>query len=151
MLGLPFAFAHHFDTGGTLDALDLYREHFRPSAGWPSPHVIVTAAVLAADTDAEATHLAGPGRLVRYGIRSGRFLPLLSPDDASTHPSRDDARRMPSSQIVGAVDTVMAGLTDLLQATDADEIMLSTTTHGLDERVRSMALIATAWGLAPRS
>ena len=29
MLGLPFAFAHHFDTGGTLDALDLYREHFQ--------------------------------------------------------------------------------------------------------------------------
>ncbi len=54
MLGLPFAFAHHFDTGGTLDALDLYREHFRPSADWPRPHVIVTAGVLAADTDAEA-------------------------------------------------------------------------------------------------
>ena len=76
MLGLPFAFAHHFDTGGTLDALDLYREHFSPSTDWPRPHVIVTAGVLAADTDAEARHLAGPGRLMRYGIRTGRFLPL---------------------------------------------------------------------------
>ena len=151
MLGLPFAFAHHFDTGGTLAALDVYREHFRPSAGWPSPHVIVTASVLAAATDAAASHLAGPGRLVRYGIRSGRFLPLLSPDDAAAHPSVDDALRMPSSQIVGSIDTVMAGLTELVQATDADEIMLSTTTHGLDERVHSMELIAAAWGLAPRA
>jgi luciferase family oxidoreductase group 1 len=151
MLGLPFAFAHHFDTGGTLDALDLYREHFRPSADWSRPHVIITAAVLAADTDAAALHLAGPGRLVRYGIRSGRFLPLLSPDDASTHPSRDDAWRMSSSQIAGSIDTVLDGLTDLVEATDADEIMLSTTTHGLDERVHSMELIAAAWGLAPRS
>jgi len=61
----------------------------------------------------------------------------------------DDALRMPSSQIVGSIDTVMAGLTELVQATDADEIMLSTTTHGLDERVHSMELIAAAWGLVP--
>jgi luciferase family oxidoreductase group 1 len=151
MLGLPFAFAHHFDTGGTLDALDLYREHFRPSAACPRPHAIVTAGVLAADTDAEAIHLAGPGRLVRYGIRSGRFLPLLPPDEAATHPSHDDAWRMPSSQILGAVDTVMAGLADLVTATAADEVMLSTTTFGLAERCRSIELIAEAWGLEPRA
>jgi luciferase family oxidoreductase group 1 len=151
MLGLPFAFAHHFDTGGTLEALDLYREHFRPSAGWPRPHVIVTAGALAADTDADALHLAGPGRLLRYGIRSGRFLPLLSPDDAAAHPHRDEAWRMPSGQIVGSVDTVMAGLADLVAATAADEVMLSTTTYGLAERIRSMELIAEAWGLERRS
>jgi luciferase family oxidoreductase group 1 len=151
MLGLPFAFAHHFDTGGTLDALDLYREHFRPSATWANPHAIVTAGVLAADTDAEALHLAGPGRLLRYGIRSGRFLPLLSPDDAASHPSRDDAWRMPSSQIVGSVETVMAGLADLIAVTAADEVMLSTTTHSLAERRHSIELIAGAWGLEPRA
>ena len=149
MLGLPFAFAHHFDTGGTLDALDLYREHFRPSPVWPRPHAIVTAGVLAAGTDAEAQHLAGPARLMRYGIRTGRLLPLLSPDDAARHPSRDDAWRMPSSQILGSISTVMAGLTELIEATAADEIMLSTTTHGLTERRHSMDLIAAAWGLEP--
>ena len=151
MLGLPFAFAHHFDTGGTLDALDLYRQHFRPSTDWPHPHVIVTAGVLAADTDDDAMYLAGPGRLMRYGIRSGRFLPLLSPDDAARHPNRGDAWRMPSSQILGSVGTVMAGLTDLIAATAADEIMLSTTTHGLAERQQSMELIAAAWGLERRT
>jgi luciferase family oxidoreductase group 1 len=148
LLGLPFAFAHHFDTGGTLDALTLYREHFHPSAGWPHPYVIVTASVLAADTDAEAIHLSGPGRLVRYGIRSGRFLPLTSPDDAATHPSHEDAWRMPSNQIVGSIDTVMAGLTDLVAATAGDEVMLSTTTYDLPERLRSLDLIAEAWGLS---
>jgi luciferase family oxidoreductase group 1 len=151
MLGLPFAFAHHFDTGGTLDALDLYRESYRPSASWPQPHVIVTAGVLAATTDAEALHLAGPGRLLRFGIRSGRFLPLLSPDDAASHPDRDAAWRMPSRQIVGSIATVMTGLSELRTATGADEIMLSTTTFGLAERIRSMELIAKAWGLERRT
>ncbi len=31
LLGLPFAFAHHFSAANTLPALALYREHFRPS------------------------------------------------------------------------------------------------------------------------
>jgi hypothetical protein len=57
---------------------------------------------------------------------------------------------MPSSQILGSISTVMAGLADLVEATAADEIMLSTTTHGIDERRRSMDLIATAWGLESR-
>ncbi|HEU5101001.1 MAG TPA: MsnO8 family LLM class oxidoreductase [Roseiflexaceae bacterium] len=42
-LGLPFAFAHHFDTGGTLEALDLYRRDFEPSAVLERPYTIVTA------------------------------------------------------------------------------------------------------------
>ncbi|MGH9133052.1 MAG: alkanal monooxygenase, partial [Ilumatobacteraceae bacterium] len=150
MLGLPFAFAHHFDTGGTLQALDLYREHFQPSAGLARPHAIVTAGVLAAGTDDEAIHLAGPGRLMRYGIRTGRFLPLMSPDEAAAHPSRDDAWRMPSNLIVGSLATVMAGLADLVAVTAADEIMLSTTTHGVAERIRSLEFVAGGWDLTPR-
>ena len=31
-LGLGFGFAHHFDTGGVLQACELYRDSFRPSA-----------------------------------------------------------------------------------------------------------------------
>ena len=46
ILGLRFAFAHHFDTGGTLEAIGLYREAFRPSPVLAQPHVIVTANVL---------------------------------------------------------------------------------------------------------
>src|SRR5215213_3917933 len=75
-LGLPFVFAHHFDQGGTLEALDLYRAAFRPSAALELPHVIVTANVLVAETDGEADWHAGPGRLMSYRIRSGRLGPL---------------------------------------------------------------------------
>ena len=45
----------------------------------------------------------------------------------------------------------MAGLADLVVATAADEMMLSTTTYGLAERRRSIELIAEAWGLEPRT
>ena len=148
MLGLPFAFAHHFDTGGTLDALDLYREHF--------------SRVRRLATPARHRHRRCAGG--RHGRRGA----------ASRRPRSTDALRDPNGPVPAAAlarrrgdgiragttrgacrrvrswarpDTVMAGLADLVEATDADEIMLSTTTHGLAERSHSMELIAAAWGL----
>ncbi len=52
LLGLPFAFAHHFSGHNTMAALALYRETFRPSAVLAQPYSMIAAAVLAADTDA---------------------------------------------------------------------------------------------------
>src|SRR5579871_3789426 len=49
LLGLPFAFAHHFSPANTLPALSLYREHFRPSELLDQPYAMVAAAVVCAD------------------------------------------------------------------------------------------------------
>jgi luciferase family oxidoreductase group 1 len=64
LLGLPFAFAHHFSAENTLPALALYRETFRPSPVLERPYAMIAAAVLAAETDAEARRLALPGAAV---------------------------------------------------------------------------------------
>jgi len=144
-LGLPFAFAHHFDTGGTLVALDIYRQHFEPSPILDQPHAIVTAAVLAADSDEEAAWYVAPGQLMTYAIRSGRLIPLLSPAEAIRHPDLATARKLPSNRIFGAPTTVLAGLEALLQATHANEIMVTHFTHGLAERIRSLELLAEIW------
>src|SRR6202040_1751903 len=61
LLGLPFAFAHHFSPANTLPALALYREHFRPSEALDRPYAMVAAAVVCADTDDRARWPAGPG------------------------------------------------------------------------------------------
>jgi luciferase family oxidoreductase group 1 len=145
LLGLPFAFAHHFDTGGTLEAVDLYRHSFRSSPVSAGPHVIVTANVLVAATDAEAQWEAGPGQLMVYEIRRGRFSPLPSPEVAAAHPSQAAARAVPSQRIVGSPATVLARLDDLVAATAADEIMVSTVAHSFEARRRSLELLARAW------
>src|SRR5215813_6113275 len=54
LLGLPFAFASHFAPDAMLEALDLYRGTFRPSAQLDRPYAMVAANVLAAHSDAEA-------------------------------------------------------------------------------------------------
>jgi luciferase family oxidoreductase group 1 len=145
VLGLPFGFAHHFDMGGTLQALDLYREAFRPSVVLTEPYAIVTANVLVADTDDLADREAAPGRLMIYGVRTGRFSPLVTPDEALAHPHLAAANAMPSNRIVGSPSTAVDRLDELVAATGANEIMVSTVAHGLDARVRSLELLAEAW------
>jgi len=145
LLGLPFAFAHHFDTGGTLEAVDLYRHSFCSSPVLADPYVIVTANVLVAATDGEAEWEAGPGRLMFYGVRRGRFSPLPPPDVAAAHPDAAAARAAPSRRIVGSPATVLARLDDLVAATAADEIMVTTVAHSFEARRASLALLAGAW------
>jgi luciferase family oxidoreductase group 1 len=144
-LGLPFAFAHHFDTGGTLDALELYRENFAPSAVLEQPYAIVTASVLAAETDEQAAWYAAPGQLMTLAIRTGRPIPLLPPEVAASHPDLPAARRLPSERIVGSPASVVARIEELVRQTAADEIMVMSLTHGIDERIRSLELLAQAW------
>jgi luciferase family oxidoreductase group 1 len=144
-LGLGFGFAHHFDVPGTLAAVSIYRAAFQPSPDLAEPYTMVTAGVLAADTDEEAEYLAGPARLAVLGIRTNRRTPLLPPDEAAVHPDIEVARAMPSNRIVGSAATVAQRLDDLIEQTDAAEIMISTMTHGLPERVRTLELVAEHW------
>ncbi len=145
MLGLPFAFAHHFDMGGTTEATALYREHFEPSAVLAEPYTIVTASVIVADDAAEADRQTAPARLRRYGLRRGRLLPLLPPDEALAHPEYPAAAAMGSGAVLGTADDAVAGLVELVARTGADEVMVTMPTYGLTERVHSLSLLARAW------
>ena len=42
LLGMPFAFAHHFSAANTLPALARYRESFRPGPALDEPYAMVT-------------------------------------------------------------------------------------------------------------
>ena len=144
-LGLPFAFANHFGGGGTSAAVELYRQRFQPSPVLDEPYVIVSvAAVVAADRQ-QARYLSAPGRLRRWGIRTGRFWPLYTPDEARAHPEWERAAAMPSNSVVGDPDDAAAGLEALAGETGADELMVHTTTHGLAERIGSLELTMSAW------
>ena len=147
ILGLPFAFAHHFDMGGTIEAVSIYREHFEPSEILAEPYTIVTASTIAAASTAQAVHLGAPARLRRFGMRTGRMVPLLSPSEAEAHPDFAAALQMPSSSILGTAEEVVAELRSLAERTEASELMLHTSTHGLEDRLTSLSLIAEAWGL----
>ena len=144
-LGLAFAFAHHFDVPGTLEAIAWYRDSFRPSAVLDEPYTIVTASVLAGDDAEDADYLAGPARLAVLAIRTGRPAALLSPDKAANHPDLAVARAMPSNRIIGTGDEVVGALRDLATRTEADELMLSTMAYGVEDRIKTLELVSAGW------
>ena len=144
-LGLPFAFAHHFDTGGTMQATELYRHTFQPSVVLDAPYMIVTANVLAADSKEDADWHAAPSRLAALGRRTGRFIRLPPPLDAAVHPDMEAANRLPSSRIVGEISMVMRELEELVERTGAAEVMVTSVAYDLAARVRSIELLAEHW------
>ena len=144
-LGLPFAFAHHFDTGGTMQATELYHQAFEPSVVLDAPYMIVTANVLAADSKEDADWHSAPGRLTALGRRTGKFIRLPSPHDAAVHPDLEQANSLPSSRIVGEISTVIRELEDLADRTGANEVMVTSVAYDLSARIRSIELLAEHW------
>jgi luciferase family oxidoreductase group 1 len=153
MLGLPFSFAHHFSSRNTVPALQLYRESFQPSEWLSEPHAMVAVAAICAEDDERARWLAGPSRLSFARLRSGRPTRFPTPEEAAAHKfsAQDEAavRTISGSAVVGAPETVRAGLEELAARTGADELMITTMVHGHADRLRSYELIAGAMELEP--
>jgi luciferase family oxidoreductase group 1 len=142
MLGLPFAFAHHFSAANTMAALDLYRSSFRTGRGLDRPYAMITVQVVCAASDAEAQRQALPAALSFLRLRQGRPGPLPTPDEAAAHrwssTERDWVAERWRDQAVGGPDTVRASLAALLHRTAADELMVTTQLYSGDDRNRSL-------------
>ena len=152
LLGLPFAFAHHFSGQNTLPALALYRDNFRPSGGpggLTEPYAMVCASVLVAEDDDRAQRLALPGGLSWLRLRSGAPGPTPTVRQAEQYPysaaERAFVQDRLDSQVIGGPATVRAGLDDLLAVTAADELMVTTSTHDPQDRLTSFTLLAELW------
>jgi len=152
-LGLPFAANYHVSPATVLEAVEAYRAAFRPSAVLAAPHVQVSADVVVAPTDAEARELAsGYGLWVR-SIRTGDgAMRFPSPSSAAAYPWTDEDRALVSdrvdTQFAGSPATVAKHLRVLQDATDADELLVTTITYSHADRVRSFELLAREWGQA---
>ena len=146
ILGLPFAFAHHFSGENTLPALALYRDNFRPIAALEQPYAMVCVSVLVADDDETARRLAMPGGLSFLRLRTGHPGPIPTVEEAETYPyspiERAFVEQRLDSQVIGSPETVRRGLEELLEATQADELMVTTLAHDPADRLRSYALLA---------
>jgi luciferase family oxidoreductase group 1 len=153
LLGLPFAFAHHFSPANTEPALDLYRSSFRPSEVLTEPYALIGVAALAADTGEEALRQAMPGALSWLRMRLGRPGRMPTVEEAQAYPytamEEEFVRDRLSTVVYGDPGAVRAGLEELRKRTGADELMITTMTHGGAARLRSYELVARAYGMLP--
>ncbi|WP_232667512.1 LLM class flavin-dependent oxidoreductase [Pseudonocardia sp. TRM90224] len=146
-LGMRYAFAHHLNPSTAAEAARVYREHFRPSDDVRAPTLLVSASVIAADSDSHAEWLAGSTRLKVLSRLRGNRIRLPSPEDAAAYPYTDDDRLeiavRSRSVVVGGPETVAAGLSELLEATGAEELMVTTPVYEHADRRCSYELIAS--------
>jgi luciferase family oxidoreductase group 1 len=153
MVGAGFSFAHHFAEHDALAAMLAYREAYKPSAARPSPYAILACAVVCADTDAEAERVAATVDLNFVRRRHGEYLPLASPEEALAYPYSPAERSLLAHNrarlFVGAKATVMERLQPMIEATKADEVMVTTMIYDHAARRRSYELLAEAFALAP--
>jgi luciferase family oxidoreductase group 1 len=150
MLGLPFAFAHHFSAENTLPALDLYRENFRPSPELAEPYAMIAVTVVAADTDERARWIARSGELSFLQLRRGTPGTVPTPEEAASYPySELDLAMMEdrsAEQAVGGPETVRRRLAELLEQTQVNELMVTNIVHAHEDRVRSLEIVRDLFG-----
>ena len=146
--GLPYAFASHFAPRLLLQAIELYRRLYKPSARWPKPYVVIGVPLIAAPTDEEAEFLASSTYQRVLGILKGERRKLAPPVAGLTEHLSPQERaaigEFLAAAVVGGPETVRAGLKALLQATHADELMLVCDVFDPALRLRSLDIAAAA-------
>ena len=146
MLGLPYAFASHFAPDLLQDALHVYRESFKPSEQQATPYAIVGLNVVAADTDEEAARLFTSQQIQAIGMVHGQRNQLGPPVDDIE--SCWNAMEKPAVEhkltysCVGSPETVQQGVTDLIEQTQADELMTTVRIFDPDACHRSLEILA---------
>jgi luciferase family oxidoreductase group 1 len=146
-LGLPYAFAHHFSSQFSVPAMRLYRDGYRPSAAHPTPHAILTVTVVCAGNDEEALELASAWALSFVRLRTGQPpSPFPTREEVAAHEwtagERELADGILRAQAVGSPDTVRDKLLRLIEATDADEVMVTTPVTDEEARHASFRMVA---------
>ena len=150
--GLPYAFASHFAPRLLLQAIALYRQHFRPSAQLHQPYVIIGVPLVAADSDEEADYLASSHYQRVLGILTNQRRALQPPVphylESLPAPQRAAILDFLAAGVVGGPETVRQGLTRLVELTGADELMLVSDVFDLEQRLRSLDLTVQAHAAA---
>ncbi len=145
-LGLPYAFASHFAPDAMMEAIEIYRGEFKPSAQLASPHVMLGVNVVAADTDEAAKRLFTSIQQQFTNMFRGTRGKLQPPiDDIETYWSpveRIQAGRMLTCSFVGGPRTVQDDLARFLERTKADELMVASAIYDHSARLNSYALLA---------
>lgn len=146
--GLPFAFASHFAPALLGEALELYRNEFRPSETLQKPYAMAAIGVFAADTDAEAARLFTSQQQGFLRLRRGSPSPLPPPVDSMeglwTPAERAMLEHALREAVVGGPATVQRGIESFLARTGVDELMVVSAIYDHAARVHSYELVARA-------
>jgi luciferase family oxidoreductase group 1 len=149
-LGLPYAFAGHFAPALLQEAFALYRAEFKSSRFLGRPYTMAGVPVVAAETDERAKYLATSIYQVFLSLVRGNLQPTPPPVESMDGLWNLDRRAeeeaavnsMVKLLIVGGPEKVRQGLQDLIDFTQADELIITSDQFDSNDRLRSYEIIA---------
>jgi len=146
-LGLPYAFASHFAPAQIVEAVQRYRDSFRPSAQLSKPWLMLAVNVVAAEQDARARHLFTS--LQRAYLRLGAGKPAQFPPPSDFEPDETERALLDyalAMSIVGSPATVRAGLQEFIDRYQPDELITTVPVFDFEARLHSLELTAEVVG-----
>jgi luciferase family oxidoreductase group 1 len=150
-LGLPYAFASHFAPGALLQAVELYREQFRPSDQLAEPYAIAGVNVIAADSDADAQRQYEDVRRQRVArfLTPGRDLTDDQADAILDSPQGRQIAQMMHYSAIGDAVQVAAYISNFAREANVDEVITAHASPTIEQRLRSLDLLADAHSHTP--
>ena len=146
-LGLPYSFASHFAPGHMMQAIEIYRAQFEPSAQLDRPYVMLGFNVFAADTDEEARLLFTSLQQAFVNLRRGmpgRLPPPVAGFEEQLPPAeRAMIAHALSSAAVGSPESVRRGLESFIARTGADELIVTSQIFDHAARLKSFEITAS--------
>ncbi|MDF3289120.1 LLM class flavin-dependent oxidoreductase [Streptomyces silvisoli] len=152
--GLPLVIAAARGERRMLEAIDGYREHFRPSAWADRPYVIVSGTVAVADSAEAARELLVPEAWsTAYSRTHGEFPPLAPAEEIRaldmTSRERTEFERAMTGHIFGTEEEVADGLGALIGRTEADEFLVTTSGYDREAMFGSYRRLAAMTSATP--
>ena len=147
MLGLPYAFASHFAPQMMMEAIKVYRENFEASEQLAEPYVMLGFNAIVADTDEEAELLATSVQQAFVSLRTGNPIqlpPRAGYADELPLEARAILRSILSVSAIGSPGTARRQLTEFVERTKPDELMVTSQVFDHAARLRSYELLMQA-------
>lgn len=145
-MGMPYGFASHFSPQMLDAALKIYRDQFVPSETLASPQAMVCLNVIAATSDDEAKMLATSTQMsitqmLRRDIKL--FQPPIPDIDQYWSPmERAQVSNMLACSCIGGKETLARELSEFLDRTQADELMIMSDVFDPRLRLQSLEIIS---------
>jgi luciferase family oxidoreductase group 1 len=148
ILGLPFAFASHFAPQAMMQAIEIYRREFDPSEQQPTPHVILGYNICAADSEAEAHYHRSSSLQAFLNLRFGNPGKLPRPVEGleqQLSPQQQQVlAQVSSASALGTGEQVRQQVSEFLQQTGADELIIVGQIYDHDARLKSYEIAMQA-------
>ncbi|MFI6938097.1 MsnO8 family LLM class oxidoreductase [Streptomyces sp. NPDC050418] len=152
--GLPLVIGDLRGRTRMVDAIGRYRDGFKPSAWADEPYVVIAGEIALADTAEAARRLLIPEAWSMAYSRTHGVFPPLEPAGTTlartlTPKESDLLESGLRGKLHGTAPEVAAALAEVITATEADEVLVTTSTYDRAELLDSYARLSALFASSP--